>query len=82
MFEPIGGSTPKYMGMNTVNPLAAIEAGRMMLEHLGQQAAAKRIEDAVAKFLQSGKMGGLSARDVEESGLGTDGIGDAIAHGV
>ena len=82
MFEPIGGSTPKYTGMNVVNPLAAIESGRMMLEHLGQRAAAKRIEDSVADFLQSGKMGGLSAKDVEESGLGTDGIGDAIAHGV
>ena len=82
MFEPIGGSTPKYTGMNTVNPLAAIEAGRMMLEHLGAKAAAKRIEDSVANLLQSGKLGGLSARDVEESGLGTDGIGDAIAHGV
>ena len=82
MFEPIGGSTPKYTGMNVVNPLAAIESGRMMLEHLGAKAAAKRIEDSVADFLQSGKLGGLSARDVEESGLGTDGIGDAIAHGV
>ncbi len=82
MFEPIGGSAPKYTGMNTVNPLAAIEAGRMMLEHLGAKDAAKRIEDSVASFLQSGKVAGLSARDVEESGLGTTGIGDAVAAGV
>ena len=82
MFEPIGGSTPKYTGKNVVNPLAAIESGRMMLEHLGAKAAAKRIEDSVASFLESGKLGGLSARDVEESGLGTSGVGDAVANGV
>ena len=78
MFEPIGGSAPKYTGKNFINPLAAIEAGRMMLEHLGEKKAAKLIEDAVIKFLQSGKLPGLSARDVEASGLGTSGIGDAL----
>ena len=78
MFEPIGGSAPKYTGKNVVNPLAAVEAGRMMLEHLGEKQAAKRIEDAVAKLLQSGRLPGLSASDVEASGLGTDGIGAAL----
>ena len=82
MFEPIGGSAPKYTGLNTVNPLAAIEAGRMMLDHLGHKEAAKLIEDSVASFLQSGKLRGQSARDVEESGLGTSGIGDEIAEGI
>ena len=78
MFEPIGGSAPKYTNMNVVNPLAAIESGRMMLEHLEERATAKRIEDAVIKLLQSGRLPGLSARDVEASGLGTSGIGDAL----
>jgi 3-isopropylmalate dehydrogenase len=78
MFEPIGGSAPKYTGMNVVNPLAAIESGRMMLEHLGEKKAAKLIEDAVIKFLESGKLPGMSARDIEASGLGTSGIGDAL----
>ena len=82
MFEPIGGSVPKYTGMNVVNPLAAIEAGRMMLEYLGHHEAAKLIEDSVISLLQSGKLRGLSARDVEESGLGTSGIGDAVAAGI
>ena len=82
MFEPIGGSAPKYTGLNTVNPLAAIEAGRMMLEHLGHYEAAKLIEGSVAGFLQSGKLGGMSAADVKASGLGTNGIGDAIAEGI
>ncbi len=63
MFEPIGGSAPKYTGMNIINPLAAIEAGRMMLKHLGEPEAAKAIEDAVSgvctkiKSLSAGKMG-------------------------
>ena len=63
MFEPIGGSAPKYTGKNVINPLAAIEAGRMMLEYLGESQAAKFIGDAVAyvctkiKSLSAGKMG-------------------------
>jgi len=63
MFEPIGGSAPKYTGKNVINPLAAIEAGRMMLKHLGEKEAAKSIEDAVSyvcteiKSLSAGKMG-------------------------
>ncbi|MBC7334069.1 MAG: 3-isopropylmalate dehydrogenase, partial [Actinobacteria bacterium] len=63
MFEPIGGSAPKYTGQNVINPLAAIEAARMMLKHLGEKEAAKSIEDAVSyvctrlKSLSAGKMG-------------------------
>jgi 3-isopropylmalate dehydrogenase len=63
MFEPIGGSAPKYTGKNVINPLAAIEAGRMMLKYLGESQAAKSIENAVThvctkiKSLSAGKMG-------------------------
>lgn len=64
MFEPIGGSAPKYTGKNVINPLAAICAASMMLENLGEQKAARLIESAVmnvtAKHLKSlaaGKMG-------------------------
>ena len=64
MFEPIGGSSPKYKGLNIINPLAAICAGGMMLDHLGEERAGKMIERAVmevtAKHLKSlaaGKMG-------------------------
>ena len=45
MFEPIGGSAPKYTGQNVINPLAAICAGQMMLDFLGETEAAKAIED-------------------------------------
>jgi len=64
MFEPIGGSAPKYTGMNIINPLAAISSGAMMLDHLGEEKAAQAIEKAVMdvtanklKDLGAGKMG-------------------------
>jgi len=64
MFEPIGGSAPKYTGKNVINPLAAICAGGMMLENLGEDTAGKLIEQAVVevtskhlKSLSAGKMG-------------------------
>lgn len=64
MFEPIGGSAPKYTGQNIINPLAAICAVAMMLETLGEDAAAVMIEKAVMdvtgtklKSLSAGKMG-------------------------
>lgn len=47
MFEPIGGSAPKYTGKNIINPLASIACGGMMLENLGEQEAAKAIEKAI-----------------------------------
>jgi len=63
MFEPIGGSAPKYTGKNAINPLAAICAGGMLLEQLGQREAAQRVERAVMqvtpklKSLAAGQMG-------------------------
>lgn len=64
MFEPIGGSAPKYTGKNVINPLAAICAGSMLLDQLGEQTAAQAIENSVIsvvreklKDLAAGKMG-------------------------
>ncbi|MFH1847319.1 MAG: 3-isopropylmalate dehydrogenase [Candidatus Omnitrophota bacterium] len=64
MFEPIGGSAPKYTGQNVINPLAAICAGGMMMGVLGEQEIADSIEKAVMdvtanklKSLSAGKMG-------------------------
>ena len=51
MFEPMGGSAPKYTGLNVINPLAAIMACKMMLDHLGEEGAAQLIENAVIKVL-------------------------------
>ncbi len=64
MFEPIGGSAPKYTGLNVINPLAAIAAVQMMLDHLGETDAAQRVENAIktvvskdVKNMSAGKMG-------------------------
>src|SRR5512137_242170 len=53
MFEPIGGSAPKYTGQNVVNPLAAICAAGMMLETLEQEKAGRAVENAVIKVVQT-----------------------------
>ena len=70
MFEPIGGSAPKYTGKNIINPLAAIGAAQMMLAHLGLEQAARRVDKAIRtavkkdiKDLTAGKMG-FSTREV------------------
>jgi 3-isopropylmalate dehydrogenase len=76
MFEPIGGSAPKYTGQNVICPLAAIEAGRMMLEHLGEAEAGAAIQAAVEKSLSSGKIKSLSAGKM---GMGTSEIGDYVS---
>lgn len=68
MFEPMGGSAPKYAGKNMINPLAAILAGSMMLENLGEERAALSVEEAVKlavkkdiKSMEAGKMGMTTA---------------------
>jgi len=55
LFEPVHGSAPKYRGLNKVNPLAMILSGMMMLEHLGEKGAAKRLEKAVASVIEEGR---------------------------
>jgi len=64
MFEPIGGSAPKYTGKNVINPLAAICALQMLLDEIGEEKAAKAVEKSVItvvktklKHLGAGKMG-------------------------
>jgi 3-isopropylmalate dehydrogenase len=75
MFEPIGGSAPKYTGKNVINPLAAICAGAMMLEHLGETAAATAVEDAVIRTVRE-KLKTLAAGRM---GYGTTEVGDLVA---
>jgi len=75
MFEPIGGSAPKYTGQNVINPLAAICAGAMMLDVLGLDDAAAAIESAVAD---------VTANKLEDMGAGKMGystteVGDLVA---
>jgi 3-isopropylmalate dehydrogenase len=75
MFEPIGGSAPKYTGMNIVNPLAAIMAGQMMLEILGESASAAAVEKAVMEVVEK-KLKSLSAGQM---GYSTSEVGDLVA---
>ncbi len=75
MFEPIGGSAPKYTGQNVINPLASVCAGAMMLETLGETEAAARIEDAV-KEVTGSKLKSMSAGHM---GYSTSEVGDLVA---
>ncbi len=75
MFEPIGGSAPKYTGQGVINPLAAICAGQMLLDFLGESAAAKAIENSVIKFTRE-KIKSLAAGKM---GYSTSQVGDMVA---
>ncbi|MBC8481333.1 MAG: 3-isopropylmalate dehydrogenase [Planctomycetes bacterium] len=75
MFEPIGGSAPKYTGQNVINPLAAICAAGMMLQTLGEEKAAEKIEEAV-KFITANKLKSLAAGKM---GYSTTEVGDLVA---
>ncbi|MDP3260819.1 MAG: 3-isopropylmalate dehydrogenase, partial [Thermodesulfovibrionales bacterium] len=75
MFEPIGGSAPKYKGKNVINPLAAICAAGMMLEHLGEEKAGKTIEKAVMKV--TGKH--LKSLAAGHMGHSTTEVGNMVA---
>jgi 3-isopropylmalate dehydrogenase len=76
MFEPMGGSAPKYTGKNVINPLAAIAAAGMMLETIGEEQAGKAIDRAIHDALASGKIKSLAAGKM---GMGTREIGDFVA---
>jgi 3-isopropylmalate dehydrogenase len=78
MFEPIGGSAPKYTNQGVINPLAAICAGQMLLDFLGENAAAKAIEAAVVKITRE-KIKSLAAGKM---GFTTSQIGDLVAQSV
>ncbi|MCL5105309.1 MAG: 3-isopropylmalate dehydrogenase [Armatimonadetes bacterium] len=75
MFEPIGGSAPKYTGMNIINPLAAIGAAQMMLETLGEQKAADIVDQAIA-YVTGSKLKSMSAGKM---GYSTTEVGDLVA---
>jgi len=56
MFEPIHGSAPDIAGKGIANPIAAIWAGAMMLEHLGERAAYDRILKAIEAVIADEKV--------------------------
>jgi len=75
MFEPIGGSAPKYTGKNIINPIAAISAAQIMLETIGEPKAASLIEEGIIKILRD------DLKDVAAGKMGytTQEVGDLVA---
>ena len=74
MFEPIGGSAPKYTGQQKINPLAGIMAAGIMLDTLGQEKAASFIEAGVAKVLRED----IKDFAAGQMGYNTGEIGDLV----
>ncbi len=74
MFEPIGGSAPKYTGKDVINPLAAICAVQMMLDHLDEREAAARVERAVMRVCASD----LESLSAGKMGKSTTEVGDLV----
>lgn len=74
MFEPIGGSAPKYTGKNVINPLAAICAGGMLLKEIGEEEASRKVESSVIKVVRE-KLQSLSAGKM---GYSTTEVGDLV----
>ena len=75
VFEPIHGTAPKYADKNVVNPIAAILAGEMMLEYLGEVTTAARLEKSIVDVLMEGK---VRTYDLGGKSSTTD-VGEVIA---
>lgn len=78
MFEPIGGSAPKYTGKNIINPLAAIGAAALMLRELGEEKAADAVEKSIREVV-TGKIKDLGAGKM---GYSTTEVGDLVVKGL
>ena len=80
VFEATHGSAPKYKGQNRVNPTALILSGMLMLKHLGEADAAKRLENAVAAVIAEGKSVtyDLKADRNDPTAVGTREMAEAI----
>jgi isocitrate dehydrogenase (NAD+) len=80
VFEATHGSAPKYKGMNKVNPMALMLSGVMMLRHLGEQEAAKRLEGAIAAVIEEGKSVTYDMKPTRDdpTAVGTSDVADAV----
>jgi 3-isopropylmalate dehydrogenase len=74
MFEPMGGSAPKYAGKNVINPMAAIGAAMMMIDTLGETEAAQAIEAAMIAVMRK-----MKSQAAGQMGMGTTDVGDLVA---
>jgi isocitrate dehydrogenase (NAD+) len=80
VFEATHGSAPRYKGLNKVNPTALILSGVLMLEHLGEKDAARRLEHAVAAVIAEGKSVTYDLKPDRDdpTAVGTRDMGQAI----
>lgn len=77
MFEPMGGSAPKYTGKNVINPMAAIGAAMMMIDTLGESRAAAAIDKAMISAMMK-----MKSMNAGKMGYGTTEVGDLVAEAV
>ncbi len=77
MFEPIGGSAPKYTGLNVINPIAAIMAAQMLLDYIGEKEAAVAVETAVITTIAK-----MTSQSAGKMGFSTTEIGDLVANSI
>jgi isocitrate dehydrogenase (NAD+) len=80
IFEPTHGSAPKYTGQNKVNPLAQILSGMLMLRHLGETAAAERLELAITELIRAGDSVTYDMKPTRDdpTAVGTSDVADAL----
>jgi 3-isopropylmalate dehydrogenase len=78
MYEPMGGSAPKYTGQNVINPIAAINAMAMLLEHSGQVQASERIMKSVMNVTGTK----MKSQAAGKMGYGTSQVGDLVIEGL
>ncbi|MCF7877512.1 MAG: 3-isopropylmalate dehydrogenase, partial [Candidatus Omnitrophica bacterium] len=78
MFEPIGGSAPKYTGQGKINPLAAISALAMLLNQIGEAKAAKAVDNSVIKVVRER----LNSLGAGRMGYSTSEVGDLVAKNI
>jgi 3-isopropylmalate dehydrogenase len=74
MFEPMGGSAPKYTGTGKINPIAAINAVSMLLDQQGKPKAAKRVMDAIMKVTGTK----MKSQNAGKMGYTTSEVGDLV----
>ncbi len=77
MFEPMGGSAPKYSKLNVINPIAAIGAAGMMLDTLGERTAAAAVEAAIMETTPK-----MKSQAAGKMGFSTTQVGDLVAASV
>jgi len=80
IFEATHGSAPKYKGQDKVNPTAMLLSGVLMLEHLGEEKAALKLETAIAKVIREGKQVTYDLKNDrnDPTAVGTKAMGQAI----